>query len=234
MGDPNVTDDQLNGIDRRTLSEQIYERMRREIQAGHLAPGQRLDQRLLSEALNVSRTPLRHAIERLAAEGFVVNSPYKGHFVRSFDLRDVDNLYRVRAALEELGIRQAVERMTDADIDEIDALAMQSECAVEDGDMQRLGALDQRYHQRIMEASDNALLIHLLTALQSQIHSVRTFANETWDIAKRTVDERLAIVAALRERDADGAAQLLREHIEAVRLGVIEQLNSSHHPSTER
>lgn len=219
-----------NGIDRRTLAEQIYERLRRDIQSGRLAMGQRLDQRVLSEALNVSRTPLRHAIEHLAAEGLVVHAPYRGHFVRSFDLREVDNLYRVRIALEQLGIRQAVERMSDGELDKITDLAVQSQRAVDDGDMRQLSLLDQDFHNLIMEASGNRILIGLLATLRSQIHSVRTYANENWDIAKRTVDERLAIVEALRRGDANSAAQLLGEHIEAVRRGVIEQLRANPQP----
>ena len=215
-----------DAIDRRTLSQQIYERLYQQIEFGALAPGERLDERRLCEMLNVSRTPLRHAVERLAADGLVEKRPYQGHFVRSFSVEDVDNLYRVRIVLEEFGIRAAVEAMSEEEIDELDGLARAARSAFESGDLVGLSEHDKRFHALIMQCSRNATLIDLLAKLASQIHSIRTFANRNHDMARDTTDDRAAVVEALRARDADRAVVLLGHHIDAVRRSVIAQLQA--------
>ena len=99
-------------LDRRTLTERAYLRLRHDVETGVLPPGQRLDERALCEQLGVSRTPLRHALERLVHDGLAQRSPYQGVFVRSISVSDVENLYVVRSCLEQLAVRLAAERAT--------------------------------------------------------------------------------------------------------------------------
>jgi DNA-binding GntR family transcriptional regulator len=207
-------------IEHQTLAERTYQRLRHEMESGALPQGSRLDERALCERLGVSRTPLRHAIERLVHDGLVQRAPYKGTFVRSLRPAEVENLYIVRSTLEQLAVRLAVERASDDDVAKIRQIALQCQSAVARGDANGLSAADQLFHSAIVEASQNDVLIRLLAGLRRQVHAVRTYANEDAGLAKRTVDERVMICEALEARNAELAAALLGAHIDGVRESV--------------
>lgn len=213
-------------IDRQTLAQRTYARLRREIMDGLLPPGMRLDERALCDRLKVSRTPLRNALERLHHDGLVERTSYQGTFVRSFNPEEAENLYIVRATLEQLAIRLATQRASAAEITKIRDIAIDCESAVDRGDSPGLNDADQSFHKAIVEASHNAVLIRMLAELRQQIHAIRSFANQDIQVAKRTVDERLMICSALEARDADAAATLLGVHIDGVRESVLAELRA--------
>jgi DNA-binding GntR family transcriptional regulator len=213
-------------LDRRTLMERAYLRLRHEVEVGLLVPGQRLDERALSERLGVSRTPLRHALEQLVHDGLAQRSPYQGIFVRSFTATDVENLYTVRSALEQLAVRLAVERASAEDLAQVRDLANRCcECG-DQGDTAGLGEADRRFHEAIVTASQNDILIGVLKTLRRQVQAVRSFANEGVDLVKRTLDERLLICDAMEARDAEMAAKLLAAHIDDVRESAVTALRT--------
>jgi DNA-binding GntR family transcriptional regulator len=208
-------------LDRTTLTERAYFRLRHDVERGALRPGQRLDERALCEQLGVSRTPLRHALERLVHDGLAQRSPYQGIFVRSLSAVDVENLYFVRSALEQLAVRLAVERASPEEIGRIRSLAERCQEFGEKGDMSGLGETDRQFHEAIVAASHNDVLLDVLETLRRRVHAVRSFANEAIDLVKRTVDERLMVCDALESRDADEAARLLGAHIDDVRESAV-------------
>lgn len=214
-------------IDRQTLAQRTYVRLRREIMDGVLPPETRLDERALCDRLGVSRTPLRNALERLHHDGLVERGSYQGTFVRSFNPEEAENLYIVRAALEQLAIRLATQRASGTEITKISDLATECESAVARGDSPGLNNADQSFHEAIVEASHNDVLIRMLAGLRQQIHAIRSFANQDIQVAKRTVDERLMICAALEARDAEMAATLLGVHIDGVRESVLAELRAA-------
>ena len=109
-------------IQRRTLHEEVLERLRDMIIEGRLEPGQRINEGAVGAQLGVSRTPLREAIKSLASEGLVEMQPAKGAVVRRFSLRDLREILEVIKSLEQLGGRIACAQATDAQIAEVVAL----------------------------------------------------------------------------------------------------------------
>lgn len=218
-------------IERQTLAARTYARLRHEIESRVLDPGQRLDEQALCDRLGVSRTPLRQALQRLAQDGLIVQVPYQGNFVRSFGADEVNDLYVVRSALEQLAVRLAVDQACDDMIAQIRELATECKAVLKRGEISRLNTIDQLFHAAIAEASGNAVLVRLLGQLRSPIHAIRTFANEDIRVAMQTIDERLLICDALEERDADTAARLLAAHIDGVRASVVTGLSST--PATQ-
>lgn len=215
---------QQGPLDRTTLTERAYLRLRHDLEAGILAPGQRLDERALCQQLGVSRTPLRHALERLVHDGLAQRAPYQGIFVRSLSALDVDNLYVVRCALEQLAVRLAVERASPEELSHIRELANRCQECGEQGDLKGLGDADQLFHEAIVASSHNDVLVGVLKTLRGQVHVVRSFANEAIDLVKRTVDERFLVCEAIESRDGEAAARLLAAHIDDVRVSAIEAL----------
>jgi len=211
-------------LDRRTLNHRIYDRMRELVESGALLPGARLDERALADNLGVSRTPLREAIGKLVEDGLVEHRAYRGNFVRTLTIKQVNDLYVVREALEGLAVRLAVPKLSEDHVLTIRRILDATFDALDRGDMAGYSIADQSFHDTLARLSENKPLIEALGRLRRQIQLVRTLANRDPNVVKRTAFERPQILAALELRDAERAAQLMEEHIDGVRRAVVTHL----------
>jgi DNA-binding GntR family transcriptional regulator len=206
-----------------TLNERVYRRLREYVVTGTIPLGARLDESSLAQELGVSRTPLREAIGRLTQEGLVEYRPYRGNFVRGFTVKQLNDLYEVRKALEALAIRTAVAKLTEQQLQTIREILDDVDAALQRGDLAAYGAADRRFHAAIAGFSENDVLVESLNRLTDQIQVARAIANRDPAVVERTARERPLILSALESRDADAAARLMAEHIEGVRRAVITQ-----------
>lgn len=207
-----------------TLRERIYEEIVRLIVAGDLPSGAPIDEKELTEKLQVSRTPFREAIGTLAKEGLIEIKPYRGFFVRSFTRKEIDDLYELRKTLECFAVELAVPRMSDRDIAGLEKVLDAAVEALRNRDMETYGLRDREFHETIAERSENAALIETLSRLALQIQICRTIANESQEFAERAAQERDDILKALRARDAAAASALMRAHINDVQSAVLARL----------
>lgn len=200
-------------IPRRPLHEQAIDRLRDLIVQGELAPGERLNERLLCERLGISRTPLREAIKLLATEGLVRLLPHRGAQVAPLEARRLSETLQVMGAMEalagELACRQA-DAKTLAEIRQLhdDMVAKHAR-----GDLAGYFRYNQAIHLKIVEASGNHVLAMTYRQLNANVLRARYMANlsqERWDEAVR---EHENILAALEARDAARLTRLLREHL---------------------
>ena len=122
-------------IDRRLLRDDVYRRLRDAIVDGSLAPGEQLRDVELAAWLGVSRTPVREALLRLAEAGLVVASPGRSTTVSSLDMRAVRDARDVVAAMHEVAVREAVERLTEADLEAMREANDRFRSAIEQGDV---------------------------------------------------------------------------------------------------
>jgi DNA-binding GntR family transcriptional regulator len=204
-----------------TLRERIYEEIVRLIVSGELPSGGSIDEKSLTERLQVSRTPFREAIGTLAKEGLIEIRPYRGFFVRSFSRKEIEDLYELRKTLECFAVELAVPRMSDRDIAQFERILDEAVAALRRRDMATYGVRDKEFHETIAERSGNAALIETLARLALQIQLCRTIANENRDLAERAAQERDEILAAFKARDIPRAAALMRLHISDVQEAVL-------------
>jgi DNA-binding GntR family transcriptional regulator len=200
-------------IVRRPLHEEAVDRLRDLIVQGELAPGQRLNERLLSGKLAISRTPLREAIKLLATEGLVELLPNRGAVVATMDTARLAETLQVMGALEGLAGELACRNATPAQIEEIrglhnDMLRMHSR-----SDLAGYFRYNQAIHLKIVEASGNPVLANTYRHLNVNVRRARYMANlskERWDAA---VGEHEEILRALAARDVARLKRLLRDHL---------------------
>ena len=223
----------MTKLEHLTLNERVYQRIRDSVLNGTAPPHARLDEQSLAKEMGVSRTPIREAIGKLTKEGLVEYRPYQGNFVRSFTPQQVNNLYRVRVALEALAVRLAVPHLTDAQVEEFRVILDVGQDALDQGDLIGYGTADHRFHGMIAAYSGNDTLVESLDRLGLQIQVVRTAANHDPVLVRETAHQREEIVAAFRARDAVAAEQLLTEHIDAVRRSMVAQIEATERNSAE-
>ncbi len=200
-------------IGRRPLHEEVVDQLRDLIVQGTLAPGARLNERVLCGRFGISRTPLREAIKLLANEGLVELLPNRGAIVASIQPERLAETLAVMGALESLGGELACRNASDAQISEIRALHYEMLAHHARGDLAAYFKYNQQIHLKLVEAAGNAVLLHTYRQLNTNVRRARYMANlskERWNAA---VAEHEEILAALAARDAERLKQLLRDHL---------------------
>ncbi len=207
-----------------TSAERALATLRDLIMGGELAPGARLGEVELADRLGVSRTPVREALSRLAAEGLVEIAPNRGARVVTWTVAELEGVFDLRAVLEPQLTAHAVPNAAAADVDELDALARRMHEVGTPGpgqDLDALVPLNRAFHDRLV-----ALAAHptLATALAAAIHPPIVRRNFlTYDEAslRRSLAHHSEIVAALRAGDPEWARAVMTSHIANARAVMV-------------
>lgn len=198
-----------------TKSELAYTRLRELILSGDLAPGAVLPQAALARTIGISTTPLREALRRLKQEGLVDLDAHRDARVRPLDAAEARDLLELRACLDPLAASLAAQRRTEADLTDLRAALDGLEALSTRPSAGQL-ASHHRFHAAIHRASHNALLVESLDGLWVKTDRYRRHGLE----AGRSDEERDAratehrrLFEAVRDGDADTAADLMRRHV---------------------
>lgn len=208
----------------RQAAEVAVEALREEILSGSIPTGTRLGEVDLAERLAVSRTPIREALSRLAAEGLVELQPNRGARVASWSADELRQIFALRLQLEPHAVRQAVPQLTDAELDALQSLADAMHRIGRPGrrqDLIRLVDLNRRFHGALITAAANP---PLAAALRSVTHAVlvsQNFADYTPEALARSLAHHTEMVAAARARDPEWAAAIMRAHLYNARATMI-------------
>jgi DNA-binding GntR family transcriptional regulator len=208
----------------------VYSELRRLIIEGRYGPGMRLVEERLAQDLGVSRTPIRQALARVAAEGLVTIYPNRGAVVRTFTHADLIDTYDLRAAMEGYGAYRAAERISDEQLLLLEQtslaleLSLQRHFASREDEIHFLVAQNEIFHTTIIEASGNQRLRTLLPTIVDVPMQFRSFAYYT--VEERGVSNffHRGILRALRDGDADRARSVMQEHIYRGRDVLLESL----------
>lgn len=192
-------------------ADRVYTAVREALIAWRLAPGSRVNEVSLARELGASRTPLREALNRLVAEGFLTFARDRGFFCRQLDPRNIFELYQLRAVLEVEATRLACEQATASELQALAAFLTATGPEPKGRADEELVELDEYFHNRVMALARNEEMSKVLANINARIRFVRWI-----DMAarrKRTQGEHQAIVAAMQERDAATATRLMQSHI---------------------
>lgn len=200
-------------IRRRPLHCEVADRLRALIVHGELAPGERLNERVLAERFNISRTPLREAIKILSLEGLVRLLPNRGAEVTELTQSSIEDMFQVMGALEALAGELACARATDEDVAEIRALHNQMFEYYQAGDRAAYFSLNQRIHRKIVECAGNAELSTMYVNLMQRVHRARYMANFSRTRWSQAMHEHDEILDALTQRDSARLNAILKAHL---------------------
>ncbi|HEX8914527.1 MAG TPA: GntR family transcriptional regulator [Humisphaera sp.] len=221
-----------------TLTDQAYHGLRRKLATGALRAGQRIVNRTVSKELNVSQTPLREAINRLASEGVVEYVPGAGAFVRTVSLQDLLQLYDVRELVEPFAAERAARHATDGELAEMQAICDDWRAiagrlrdrggAVGPDDLARWNDNEERFHGLLLAASRNHWLVTVAGNLRMLSVAFAVQRQHPHLLTPRgaavTWREHVRIVRALRARDGDAAMRAMRQHVRNGRTHVLTAL----------
>ena len=204
-------------IHRRKLSSDVTRALREAILTGLYQPGDHLTEAQIAREMQVSHGPVREALRELAAEELIVIESHRGAFVKSFTADDVREIYSMRCMLETAMVKLAIERVTEADIAELDGLIDDMRKAADDEEPATLIELDLAFHRRLCSLSGHRRLVEAWDRLASPIRLFLTMAIPKYLDLHDAAESHPPIVRGLRRRDADAAIRHMEDRRAASR-----------------
>lgn len=216
------------------LAERIYNRLKQEIFDFQLLPSDRFSENEVAERMEASRTPVREALFRLQREGYVEVLYRSGWQVKAFDFRFFEEIYDVRIILELAAVKKLCEQEVRSSLlDDLKRIwLVEPEQRIQDS--QTVAALDERFHQMLVEATGNQEMAKIHQGITERIRIIRRLDFNKTTRIEATYSEHGQILGAILMRRVEQAQRLLKTHIEAskaeVRKITIHMLHSARNP----
>jgi len=219
MSSANVPQSEKSDIDEGGVVARVYGQLVERVIAFDFKPGDRLNEGALARELGVSRTPIREALNRLTADGFLSHSLGQGFFRRRPEVSEIFNLYEFRQLIEKGAAAIAVARATAADLDALDNFLKKSVALGPDCPAEKLVHVDELFHEQIAAMTGNDELLRSLRNINRRIRFVRWI-----DMNNRrqwTQGEHRKILDSIRSGDAELTSTLISHHIEHRREEIV-------------
>ena len=221
----------LYNVPRKSLTDEVYNRLTGMITSLNLEPGSRLNLKQLRSLFNVSQAPLRDAIQRLVAEGLIISEPQLGYYVIKLEKTDISDLYGVRTALESLSLTKSIDKIPK------DRLLSIRNIFLEEKDLELENTIGNKFDHNIQyKQADWALHYTLIVGYsESQIFShiskyILNFFQMVWNlnIARReATNEHVNIIDAILDRNLEQAMSALTHHLKEAEKSKLYQLEKS-------
>jgi len=195
------------------IADQVREGLEEMITTGKFSDGERLDEVRLAEKFGVSRTPLREALQSLAASGLLELLPRRGAFVRHPGLIELVEMFEVMAEFEAMCGRGAVRHITDEQLVIIHNTITACETAVECGDRDQYYRENELFHHTLYESCGNSFLMEQAKNLHKRLKPYRRMQLQVRGRMPQSMSEHRSVVEALEKGDADAVANILRTHV---------------------
>jgi DNA-binding GntR family transcriptional regulator len=194
------------------LSDKAYQLIRYKIITLELPPQTAIDEQALMQDLQVGRTPIREALQRLATEGLVFLAPRRGMFVSEISITDLQKIFELRLVLEGFSARLAAQRATETQLAVMEGLMRElNKTSNQDG--KALMAIDEQFHELLYQAADNEFLADTLRRLHAQSFRVWHLVLDRLGGVSGAMEQHVAITQALQAKDGALAEALVQEHI---------------------
>lgn len=208
-------------------TDKAYAAIYRALTAGRLRPGEHLAEERLAREIGVSRTPVREALRRLSAEGFVEMMPNQGGKVPSLSFDDVQEIFDLRVVLESYGASQAARRIGASQLDELRELCdrmEQSFAKRRNGYIEDISTENRRFHRVLIEAAGGQRLSRLLPQVIEMPLMLDTYDRFSAADMNRSMSHHRELTLALAAHDADWSEAVMRVHIRSARNVYLESV----------
>lgn len=195
------------------LSSQAYQRLRHMIVTLQLEPGELINEAALIEDLQLGRTPIREALQRLANEGLVEQRARRGLFVANFSITDLHQLFELRRTLEGYAAALAAQRATRADVEALEATLRPLDSLGADAGVGAYIDLDAAFHQGVARAAHNKFLVATLWRLYTLSLRVWYLALNSIGPMRPAIEEHRRVLTAITRRDSAEASAAMQQHI---------------------
>ena len=216
----------FNQDDFASLTEKAYRAISGAIANLELKPGEALTQDRLAKWLSISRTPVREALRRLEQEGIIQTIPGRGLVVTELTIKDVEDMLEMLRLMDSHAAYLAAQRRTQEQADRLAEVARTLMVAAEQHDVDGWSAADRPYHEIVLAASGNQLLRQSIQDVRRRLHRITINSGTRPERLLACTREHLAVAEAIVQGDAEGAAERMRQHIDAMSASALALIRS--------
>jgi len=202
-----------------TLSKIAYNYLYENIMSYNLPPGSAIVEKEISDALKISRTPIREALKKLAGEGLVHYIPGRGTFVQDLSAQDIEEILELRELFEGTALKNAINDITDEEIDEIASLISSLD---ENSNHEEFYYCDRMLHNLIVKYSRNKRMVGFLNTINSQLERLRRISAMNPRRLEKSKQEHVELLQAIKERDLEKASHSLNTHLKNIKKSIME------------
>ena len=215
----------------KSISDQIYDLLKKKILNSEILPGERLMQEEVAEAFKASRTPIRQAFHLLEKDGLVERLPQNGFRITRLELETIKDLFAIRRVLEAYGVELACERIEPKTIETLRSIRDQAQQMLASSDipretkLRRIFEFNSQFHETIYRSTNSRYLMDLISNLRNTVLRLRALGvrkNGSW---KQALNEHSRLIDCLEQRDKKAAGKLMRRHIANAMSHVLSQWN---------
>lgn len=206
------------------LNQKVYRVLKEAIIKGFLEPGTKLLENKIAEEMHVSRTPVREAMQKLVAEGFVKTTPNQTMVVTEVSPEDVKEVLQIRGVLEGLAASIAAKKINRQEIDELENVVAQMSLQVSRENLSSYCKVDDEFHDLILNICGNKWIIQIRDNLGSFIYRFRIKSLSVPGRLKYSLEEHQAIMKSLREHDSAEADRLSQVHMENTVINILKNV----------
>lgn len=203
----------LQILQTRSISDLVRDELLKLIKTGDISAGDKLNELAFAQRFKTSRAPIREAFRALEEAGLVKLEKNRGVFVRKIDEPEAQELYELRASLDELAGRQLAPRVAESDIVELWGWITRLEDVAASGDMAQYFPMNIAFHDRIVELAANTTLLEFYRRVIDRMHLLRRLNFSVTYGRQQSLSEHRIIITALESRDPDRAARAMRDHV---------------------
>lgn len=208
----------------KSVRDLVHEYLRKAILTGEVKSGEKIVEREFAAKMKISRTPIREALRMLEIEGFVEYVPRKGVFAKSFDVKDVEEIYAIREAMETLIIKQAIKNIAKNEIETLRRHTREMQQADAAGDRENVLLACQQFNMVIASAAKMPRVSSIINNLQDYLRQFRKVIFSQGARRSVAIREHQAILEAVIEKDEAKALTLTQEHLARSKASLLERI----------
>ncbi|RJR16914.1 MAG: GntR family transcriptional regulator [Desulfobacteraceae bacterium] len=206
--------DMLDSLpERRSLGQQVYERLKNAIVKGDIDPGARVVESRLGTTMGISRTPVREAIHKLEREGFLARNASGGFFVAALERSDIEETFGIRTVLESYAARLAAMHHRPEELEPLEQKVIKYQECLDMGNTEALMEINTDFHEMLYGLSRSPRLIRMINDLKDQIYRFRRVILNRGDMARVSNEDHRLMLKLMRRREADKVERVVREHL---------------------
>ena len=203
----------------------VIQEITKAIESGHLTPGSRIVESQIAKAMKISRSPVREAIRHMEQEGLLITIPNRGTFIPELNVKEIEELYSMRALLEGFGARLAAERSTRLDIARLEKVFDEMVKAAKKLHLPTLVRKHTEFHKTICEMSAHQILIDTWIRLQSKLNLFLNIRLHYRGGLKKIPETHGNILKSIKQKDPEMAEWHIRQHVIQIGELIIEKIN---------
>lgn len=195
------------------VRQKVFEMLREAITSGRFRPGQRLIEKDLCDLMGVSRPSVREALRHLESEGLIESMPNRGPVVTKITRQDAVSIYQVRAVLEALAAKLFALNATDQQVEDLEEATRTLGIAIKANNLTEIVAAKDAFYRILLHGGGNVVIPSILGTMNARVTFLRLISLSSPDRGVDTFREIKAAVAAIAQRDTQGAHDAMYDHV---------------------